>query len=192
MPALPRSLRLLLMASIAGALILLGWLLGASRREPPLPRLASATAPAPSASLPSSFDDLRPASSTAAPIPAATADSSPASPPPQVARSQRPAPSGIPPLVPAQLARIPAAFIDPRPEDHFDEAQLEAFQYLREQFIDSLKQGGTLDPSGPEYAARWQALQNDFDQQFRAQFGYAAFNKYRQLADDLSDRANAR
>jgi len=96
----------------------------------------------------------------------------------------------------AQIAEIaahpmlPVIFVDPLPEDQLDDNQEYALQSMRENFQAALHDAQNqqyLAPDSPEYYARWKELQADFDTQYQAEFGRAAFLKYQQIANQRSD-----
>lgn len=79
---------------------------------------------------------------------------------------------------------IPVIFIDPKPEDHFDDDKMSQLLDLRKQFVDALNAPPKPEPNSPEYFARWKELQKLFDSQYRTYFGLDTATKYEALAED--------
>ena len=94
------------------------------------------------------------------------------------------------PVSPYDDPMVPMVFIQPLPEDKdvLDPAHL---QIIRSDFVTALRQGPPLDPKSPEYLARWNALKEIVNQEFRVQFGTDAFLKYQEMARQAG-LANAR
>jgi hypothetical protein len=72
-------------------------------------------------------------------------------------------------------ARIPAALAPPDPNWQLTDQQTAAWQNIVDHCSNSVG-GGSQDAASPEYLQRWQSAQWLADQNFKAQFGWQAFN----------------
>lgn len=96
-------------------------------------------------------------------------------------KNQNAAIAAAAPLSPYEDPIVPMVFIEPLPEDRdiIDPAHL---QMIRSDFVTALQRGPQLDPKSPEYMERWNALKDNANDEFRAQFGTDAYMKYQELA----------
>ena len=81
-----------------------------------------------------------------------------------------PAPSQVPDAVPEAVPLVPAAFVDPDPDDHFTSVQLNALNNIRREFAQAMGREN-LNPNDPEYYRRWQKWRADSNERFQAMFG---------------------
>ena len=74
---------------------------------------------------------------------------------------------------------VPIAFTDPDESDPmWTPEALDRLRNLREQFSQAAQPLRNMDQNTPEYFARWTAIQNEFDQQYRLHFGAEAYLRY--------------
>jgi len=83
----------------------------------------------------------------------------------------------------ADLGKVqtPLALVDPPDGFLTTEDQLDAFNALRQQFVESMA-AFAQDPAAPEYRRRWQEAQELLDDEFAALFGVEAYNQQQNAA----------
>ena len=141
------------------------------RQERPLAPAVHAISPAPSASqdFPLSTSDTESVRSASAKADESSND---------VASSNL-TPDAAPAPTPDPL--VPAAFVQPSADDHFTPEQLDVLNNMRKDFADAMQES-RLNANDPAYYDRWKALQADFDDRFRSQFGDEAYNEFQNSA----------
>jgi hypothetical protein len=66
---------------------------------------------------------------------------------------------------------------------------LDHLRLMREWFQKSAELLKNMDPKSAEYYTDWKVLQNDFDDQYRIEFGNDAFLRYQQRQEQANNAA---